>query len=107
MPLAGPTALTFDNAVQHNGGQGTLTINNGGALHLLIDPVAGPSYAFVNTFTVGGTGTIIFDLPQADGTAPIGTYPQIYAATANLDGTLVANIAGTGIFDTTTYNNVI
>ena len=72
-------------------------------------PVDGPSYAFVNTLTVGADGTLTLDLPAAKGgTAAPGTYPQIFADTANLGGTLVANIASSnGLYDTTTYDNVI
>jgi len=94
-------------------GVGSLTIGDGdaagGNLHMAIDPVDGPSYAFVNSFTVNSDGTLTLDLPAATGgTAEPGTYPQVFADTANLDGTLVANIASpNGLFDTMTYDNVI
>ena len=59
---------------------------------------------------MGADGTLTYELPAvpADG-APVGTYPQIFANTANLDGTLVANIQpANGLFDDTTlYDNVI
>ncbi|HYX46176.1 MAG TPA: hypothetical protein VE820_05080, partial [Sphingomicrobium sp.] len=90
-------------------GVGTLTVNGGGNLHLLNDAVDGPSYAFVNTLTVGADGTLTLDLPAAaGGAAAPGTYPQIFADTANLGGTLVANIRpANGLFDNASYDNVI
>ena len=110
MPAGGPTALTLDNPAQNACGVGTLNINSGGNFHLTIDPVDGPSYVFMNTLNMGTDGTITFDLPPAvGGTIPIGTYPQVFVETANLNGTLVANIApnANGLWDTTTYQNVI
>jgi hypothetical protein len=63
----------------------------------------------MDTLNMGADGTIEFDLPGANGSAPIGTYPQVFVDTANLNGTIVANIAtpGNGLFDTTIYENVI
>jgi hypothetical protein len=102
-----------DNPALSSCGVGTLTIGDGatagGNLHLMIDPVDGPSYVFVNTLTVNSDGTLTYDLPAATGgTAAPGTYPQIFADTANLGGTLVANIASpNGLYDTSFYDNVI
>ncbi|HEY6048361.1 MAG TPA: autotransporter domain-containing protein [Sphingomicrobium sp.] len=98
-----------DNPALSSCGVGTLTVNGGGNLHLTNDAVDGPSYVFVNTLTMGADGTLTYDLPAATGgTAAPGTYPQIFADTANLDGTLVANIASpNGLYDTTFYDNVI
>jgi hypothetical protein len=113
MPAGGPTALVYDDPAQNACGVGDLTIGDGagggGNLHLVIDPVDGPSYAFVNNFVVNDDGTLTLDLPPATGSAPIGTYPQIYADTVTLNGgTLVANIsAPNGLYETTFYNNVI
>ena len=62
------------------------------------------------TTATGSTpGTITFDLPPATGgEAAAGTYPQVFVDTANLAGTLVANIsAPNGLFETSTYENVI
>ena len=50
MPAGGPTALVLDDPDQNLCGQGDLVIDDGGNLHLVIDPLDGPSYAFVNTF---------------------------------------------------------
>jgi outer membrane autotransporter protein len=109
MPAGGPTALTYDNAALSGCGVGALTIAGDGNLHMVIDPVDGPAYAFVDSLTVEADGTLTVDLPAATGSAPIGTYPQIYADTVTLNGgTLVANIASSnGLYETTTYNNVI
>ena len=110
---AAAIAAGGDNPTASSCGVGTLTIGDGadagGNLHMTIDPVDGPSYAFVNTFTVNSDGTLTLDLPAATGgTATPGTYPQIFADTANLSGTLVANISSpNGLYDTTTYDNVI
>ena len=110
MPVGGPTALTLDSAALSSCGQGALTLSSGGDLHMVIDGNEGPSYAFVDTFTVNSGGTLELDLPPAVGTAPIGTYPQIYAETATLNAgsTLIANIEpGSGLYETTVYENVI
>jgi hypothetical protein len=98
-------ALTLDDPAQNDCGVGTLNINSGGNLHLAIDAVDGPSYVFMDTLNMGADGTITFDLPAATGgTVPIGTYPQVFVDTANLAGTLVANIASpNGLYDTTVY----
>ena len=94
MPAGGPTALTLDSAALSSCGQGALTLSGGGDLHMVIDGNEGPSYAFVDSLTVNSDGTLELDLPPAVGTAPIGTYPQIFAETATLNagGTLIANI---------------
>jgi outer membrane autotransporter protein len=109
MPAGGPTALVADSAALSGCGVGALTIAGDGNLHMVIDPVDGPAYAFVDSLTVEADGTLTVDLPAATGSAPIGTYPQIYADTVTLNGgTLVANIASSnGLYETTTYDNVI
>ena len=112
MPAGGPTALTLDNAAQNACGVGTLNINSGGNFHLLNVAADGPSYVFMDTLNMGADGTITFDLPAPVGggaNEPIGTYPQVFVNTANLDGTIVANIAApaNGLWDNTTYQNVI
>ena len=109
MPAGGPTALPpgddASGGLSNCGGVGTLTIGGGGNLHMLNVAADGPSYAFVNNFTVGANGTLTLDLPAATGgTAPVGTYPQIYSNAAFLTGgTLVANFAPppNRLFDTT------
>ncbi len=117
MPAGGPTALTFDDPALSACGQGTLTINEGGTLFLLdgTDSVfdgEGPSYVFVDVFNVGDNGTLALELDRADaGVQPIGSYPQVFAEVANLDGTLdarIGSIAANGLFpDTLFFNNVI
>ena len=104
--------LTLDNAAQNDCGVGTLNINTGGNLHLLNVAADGPSYVFMDTLNMGADGTITFDLPAPVGggaNEPIGTYPQVFVDTANLDGTIVANITApaNGLWDNTTYQNVI
>jgi outer membrane autotransporter protein len=77
---------------------------------MVIDPVDGPSYAFLDSLTVETDGTLTLDLPAAvGGTAEVGTYPQIFADTVTLNGgTLVANIiTPNGLYETTYYDNVI
>ena len=88
---------------------GQLAIDTGGNFHMLIDPVDGPSYGFVSDLALGADGTLTLDLPAATGgTAAIGTYPQIYTNTAELHGTIVANISSpNGLYETTLYDDVI
>jgi uncharacterized protein with beta-barrel porin domain len=113
MPAGGITAAATggaaDNPTLSSCGVGTLNINSGGNLELAVDAVDGPSYVFMNTLNVAADGTLTFDLPQANGgEAAAGTYPQVFVDTATVDGTVVANIsAPNGLFDTTTYQNVI
>ena len=107
-----PIPLTLDNPAQNACGVGTLNINSGGNFHLLNVAADGPSYVFMDTLNMGSDGTITFDLPAPVGggaNEPIGTYPQVFVNTANLDGTIVANIAApaNGLWDNTTYQNVI
>ena len=75
-------------------GEGTLNIDTGGNL-IMADPritgdptmYDGPAYAFVKTLNIGTDGTITYELqPAAGGTQPVGTYPQIFADVANIDG---------------------
>ncbi|MCL6730987.1 hypothetical protein, partial [Sphingomonas hankyongi] len=98
-------------------GPGTLTIDDGGNLVLADtrvhgDPTGfeGPTYALVDTFNVGADGTITFQLvPESGGDQEVGTYAQVFANTANLDGTLVADIQpANGLFaDDYFWDNVI
>ena len=102
IPAGGPAALDLDSVlpgVGSNCGVGTLTIQDGGTLFLrdrrddptFADMYDGPSYVFVETFNVDDGGTIAFELsPTNMGTQPVGTYPQVFADVANLDGTLEA-----------------
>ncbi|HEX8028052.1 MAG TPA: autotransporter domain-containing protein, partial [Vicinamibacterales bacterium] len=98
-------------------GQGTLNITADGNL-FLADPritgdpdlYDGPSYVFVDTYNQAAGGTVTFDLqPAAGGTQAIGTYPQIFANTANIDGNLVAVVTTpNGLYaDSYFWNNVI
>ena len=112
MPAGNVTAADFDMGLT---GPGTLNVNNGGNLELVShNPTLtmdnGPSFAFVDTLNVGSTGTLTYDLaPTAGGTQPAGTYPQIFADTANLSGTLVANVTTPGglFADSYLWKNVI
>lgn len=114
MPDGGVTEADLDTGLM---GVGTLTIQNDGNL-VLADPrltgdpamYDGPAYAFVDTLTVAEDGTITFELqPEAGGTQPVGTYPQVFADVANLEGTLVADITpANGLFaDDYFWDNVI
>ena len=70
----------------------------------------GPSYALLDTLNVAADGTLTFELqPAAGGVQPVGSYPQIFANTANLDGELVANVTtASGLFaDGYSWDNVI
>ena len=70
----------------------------------------GPAYAIVDTLNMDPDGTLTFQLqPATGGSQPVGTYPQVYADTANLDGTLFADIfPANGLFaDSYTWLNVI
>ena len=98
-------------------GQGTLNILSDGNL-VLLDPritgdpdvYDGPSYVFVDTYNQVAGGTVTFDLQPVDGgVQPIGSYPQIFANTANIAGTLVASITTpNGLFaDSYSWNNII
>ena len=113
LPAGGITEADLDTGLA---GVGTLNIGNGGNL-VLADPrltgdpamYDGPAYAFVDTLNVATDGTLTFELqPDALGDQPVGTYPQVFANTANLDGTLVASLATTnGLFDDVFYDNLI
>ena len=71
----------------------------------------GPAYAFVETLNIGTDGTITYELqPAAGGTQPVGTYPQIFADVANIDGaTLLADVTPAGglFADSYFWDNVI
>ena len=114
VPAGGFTEADLDTGIA---GEGTLNIDTGGNLELADpritgDPAQydGPAYAIVDTLNMGADGTLTFQLqPAAGGTQAVGTYPQVYADTVNLDGKLVADIfpAG-GIFDDSYFwDNVI
>lgn len=114
VPAGGFTTGYLDSSVA---GEGDLVIQNDGNL-ILADPrltgdpdiYDGPAYAIVDNFTVATDGTITFELqPTAGGTQPVGTYPQVYANQATLEGTLVADITPAGglFFDDYFWDNVI
>ena len=84
--------------------------------------VNGPSFVFIDTLNVGSDGTLAYQLtPQSHPEQ----YPQVFANTANLSGTLAAqylpgfyanhtfydNIiqanGGVGVFDTVTDNSIL
>ena len=114
VPAGGFNGLHLDTGIS---GQGALNILAGGNL-ILADPrltgdphmYDGPAYAIVDTLNVGGDGTLTYELqPSAGGTQLAGNYAQVFANTANLDGTLIADITtGNGLFaDSYFWNNVI
>ena len=114
VPVGGLTASDLDSGLF---GVGTLNIGDGGDL-IMADPritgaanmYDGPSYAFVDTLNVGNDGTLTYELqPASGGPQPVGSYAQIFADTANLAGTLVAQITTpNGLFaDSYSWQNVI
>src|SRR5262249_45516859 len=67
--------------------------------------VNGPSFVFIDTFTVAGDGTIVYQLtPKSHEDQD---FPQIFANTANLGGTLVAQFLPGFYADHTFYNDLI
>lgn len=98
-------------------GEGRLIIAADGTLFLRDQRITGdpdlydgPSYVFVDELDVAAGGAIAFELqPAGGGTQAVGTYSQIFADEANLDGTLEARIAtANGLFaDSYVWNNVI
>ncbi|HEX5237515.1 MAG TPA: hypothetical protein VFW39_03515, partial [Sphingomicrobium sp.] len=97
LPAGGVTAADLDSGLA---GVGTLNVEDGGNL-ILADPritgnagmFDGPAFAFVDTLNVASDGTLTFQLqPGSGGLQPVGSYPQVFADTANLGGTLVADI---------------
>jgi hypothetical protein len=96
-------------------GEGSLTILDGGTLFLRDAKFApgmmydGPSYAFVDSFTLEEGGTIAFELsPEEAGEQPAGSYSQIVTDTASLEGTLEARLSSeNGLFDDMTFEDVI
>ena len=123
--IINPVCMGTSFAVDGGGGPcgvGTLFINDGGTLFLQ-DPRSaarsnmydGPSYAFVDTLDMragpdGATGTIAFGLqPTNRGSQPAGTYTQLFANTAILDGTLEVRFSPTGRTSANSYfwDNVI
>lgn len=113
-PAGGMTSALLDSGLF---GAGTLNIMDGGNLILADARGAanaamydGPSYAAVDTFNVASDGTLTLNLaPAAGGVQAVGAYTQVYADTANLAGTLVANVTpANGIFaDSYSWQNVI
>jgi len=114
LPAGGITAADLDSGLF---GVGTLNIGSGGNL-ILADPritgpasmYDGPAYALVHTLNVSSDGTLTFELqPATGGSQPVGSYPQVFADTANLDGTLAADVTTVnGLFaDSYSWNNVI
>jgi hypothetical protein len=70
----------------------------------------GPAYAFVDTLNVAAGGTLSFELqPEASGAQDPGSYPQVFANTANLDGTLeIILTTPNGLFeDSYSWNDLI
>ena len=107
-----------------NGAEGTLDIFDNGKLVLCqegwtdaCDPtgwgdanwdpqhgVDGPSSVFINTLTTQSDGTIAYQLTPRTAT---GTYPQVFANTANLGGTLEAQYLPGFYADKSFYDNII
>ena len=114
VPAGGIVAASLDSGLF---GEAAFNVLAGGNL-VMLDPRTtgpanmydGPSYAFVNSYTQDAGGTITFDLqPAAAGAQPVGSYSQIFADTATIDGTLVANITTPGgvLADEYFWDNVI
>nr|WP_281422115.1 autotransporter domain-containing protein [Aquisediminimonas sediminicola] len=112
--LGGETKL--DGIVNPLGGKiGTLNIVSGGTLYLANQPNAntsydGPASVNVDTFTVASGGKLALQLPSNSTAATAElSYPQVFANTANLGGTLeVRPTSQNGLYaNSYTYNNVI
>ena len=97
-------------------GEGTLTIADGGTLFVRdaefsgpANQYAGPSYALVDVLNVNAGGTLAMEFtPNAPGVQPVGSYSQIFANTANLNGTFEARFtSANGLFDDMSFDNVI
>jgi hypothetical protein len=115
LPGSGLTEADLDSGLA---GVGTLNILKGGSLFLrdrrldadFADMYDGPSYAFVGTLNVAKGGTLIYELqPAAGGAQAVGGYSQLFAGTANLGGTLVADVTtANGLFaDSYSWDNLI
>jgi outer membrane autotransporter protein len=107
-----------------NGAEGTLDVFDGGGLVLCqegwtdsCDPngwgdanwdpqqgLDGPSSVFIDTFTIETDGTVAYQLTPR---AATGTYPQVFAYTANLGGTLEAQFLPGFYADKSFYDNII
>ena len=66
--------------------------------------VDGPSSVFIDTFTIETDGTIAYQLTPKTAT---GTYPQVFANTANLGGTLEAQYLPGFYANKSFYDNII
>jgi hypothetical protein len=114
LPAGELTAADLDSGVF---GVGTLNIEDGGNLVLADSRITGaanmydgPAYAFVDTLNVASDGTLTFELqPGSGGVQPVGSYPQVFADTVKLAGTLVADVTpANGLFaDSYSWQNVI
>ena len=114
LPAGGITVAALDSRLS---GAGSLNIGKGGNLVLADGQVGGaaamsggPSGALVDTLNVAADGTLTFEFqPAAGGAQPAGSYPQVFAGTANLGGTLVANVTtANGLFaNSYSWDNVI
>jgi len=114
VPLGGVSGVDLDTGLH---GVGTLNIKEGGNL-ILADPrlsgraatYDGPAYAFVDTLNLASNGALTFELePGAGGVQVAGSYGQMFADTANVDGTLEVLLAPKdGLFaDSYSWQNVI
>jgi hypothetical protein len=114
LPAEGVTGAALDSGLF---GVGTLSIADGGNLILADARITGPAnmydgpaYALVDTLDIGSDGTITFQLqPDTGGLQAAGSYPQVFADTANIDGTLVAEVTpANGLYaDSYVWQNVI
>jgi len=113
LPAGGIGAAALDSGLA---GVATLNIGPGGNLVLAgprTAPAAmpsGPSYALLDTLNVAAGGTLTLELqPVTAGAQAAGSYSQVFANAANLNGTLVANVAtATGLFDDSyAWDNVV
>lgn len=109
--------INGDDPALSSCGVGTLNIVDKGVL-VLADPrisgdpklYDGPSYAFVKEFNIDASGTLALALePDKGGVQAAGSYQQVFADTANVDGTLEARFAPKdGLFaDSYSWDNVV
>jgi hypothetical protein len=114
VPEGGVTGAALDSGLA---GVGTLNVRDGGSL-VLADPrftgdaamYDGPAYALVDTLNIADDGTLTFELePAAVGAQAAGSYGQVFADQAHLDGTLEADVAtANGLFaDSYSWQNVV
>ena len=90
---------------------GTLTINPDGSLFLVDDPTGnnfydGPSFVYIGEFST--TGNIAYELRTAGAAADVTAhYPQVFANTANLGGTLEVRVNNEAVAGPLLYDDEV